>query len=57
VVLPELALVVGAFGGLGRLLSIRVDAVEREVPDYKLDLALIRVQDLIQRFVTETLAE
>jgi hypothetical protein len=57
VVLPEFALLVGAFGGLGGLLSVLVDAVEGQIPDYKLDLALIRVQDLIQRFVTETLAE
>jgi len=56
VVLPELALVVGAFGGLGGLLSVLMEAGEGEIPVYELDLALIRLQNLIQRFVTETRA-
>jgi hypothetical protein len=57
VVLQELTLVICALGSFGGLLGLRMDAVEGEVPDNELDLALVGLQDLILRFITETLAE
>jgi hypothetical protein len=56
VVLPVLALIVGALGRLGRLLSPLVKA-EGEIPKDVPDLALVGLQNLVQRFITETLAE
>jgi len=56
-VLPELALLIGALGCLGRLLRPGVDAAQGKVSIDEPDLALVRGLDLILRFVTETLAE
>lgn len=54
-VLPELALVIGASGGLGGLLGILVGG-EGEVAEYKPDLVPVGLLELVERFVTETLA-
>jgi hypothetical protein len=55
VVLPELLLVIGALRRLGGLLSVRMRA-EREVADGKPDLVAVGLLELVERFVTETLA-
>jgi hypothetical protein len=57
VIFPELALVIGAFSRLGRLLSVRVNVGQREIADGKLDFIAVGFLELVERFITETLAE
>jgi hypothetical protein len=54
VVRPVLVLVIGALSRLSGLLGPLMET-KREVAKDMLDLALVGVQDLVQRFVTETL--
>jgi hypothetical protein len=56
VVLPEFVLVIGALSRLGGLLSVRMYRAEGEVADGKPDLALVGLFELVERFITETLA-
>jgi hypothetical protein len=47
--LPELALVVGAQRRLGGFLGVRVDAVERELPEHDADLVAVAAAHLVDR--------
>lgn len=54
-VLPELALVIGALSRLGGLLGVLVGA-KGEVAENKPDLVSVGLFELVERFITETLA-
>ena len=55
-VLPEFALSVGAFSRLGRLLGIGMYRGQGEVANGEPDLVPVGLLQLVERFITETLA-